>query len=366
LPKKLKIGIVGTGMISRAHIKGYGETPDVEVAAVCDIRAERAQATAESLGVAAYTDYRRMFSEAGLDAVSVCTPPSTHAAITVAAAEAGLHVLCEKPMSMNATQARQMVDACRKAGVRLGITSGARVGRTGPVLQTAREIVQSGRLGRVYYARHTGLRVRGRPGVDLYQDAPWFLDSNQAGGGALFDMGCYDLDMMLFLLGSPQPLAVSGVAFRGFALPDDFAGHPYDVEEHATFLVRFPDGLGLVLERAWATNVPQGPDWKEGFLIFGTEAALKGPHTLCIARERQIEEQPVPIPEGTEPGPYADFAMAIREGRPPATPGEDGQKVMEMLSAALLSAWLGREVTIAELYDIEALRAVPGQGWPTK
>lgn len=365
MSKKVKIGIVGTGMISRTHIKGYAECPDAEVAAVCDILEERAKKTAEALGVPACTDYRQMFAEAGLDAVSICTPPGTHAPITQAAAEAGLHVLCEKPMSLNATQARQMVEACRKAGVQLGIAS-ARAGRTKPTLQAARDLMQSGRLGRVYYVRQTGLRVRGRPGVDFYHDAPWFIDSDVAGGGALFDMGCYDLDQMLFLLGSPQPVTVSAIAFRGFALPEDFPGHPYDVDEHATLLVRFDNGIGLVLERAWATNVPQTADWKDNFVIFGTEAALKGSQTLCVLKEKEIEEQPIPAPEGEEISAYADFVAAVQENRPPATPGEDGQKVMEILSAALLSAWLRREVTIDDLYAIEALRSLPTRGWPTR
>lgn len=354
---RLRVGIVGAGMISKDHIKGYQRDGRAEIAAVCDTVAERAERAAAEVGAKPFSDYQEMVRTAGLDAISVCVPPALHAPVTVAAAQAGVHVLCEKPMTFYASEAKRMVQACQAAGVQLGLAS-ARVGRLRAQMRAARRAVAE-QLGDVYYGRFSGFRVRGRPGADFYKDTPWFLNARVAGGGALYDMGCYDVDAILFLLGSPQPLTVSAMAYRGFALPEGF-DKPFDVDEHVTAFIRFASGPAFTLERGWVTNLNNEGHRLE---LFGTRAGLKNYETLTALKDGKIVESPI-APEGTDGDVFADFVSACLENRPPATPGADGQKVMEILAGALLSARLGREVTITELYEFESLREGP-PGWPT-
>jgi predicted dehydrogenase len=223
MAKRIGIGIIGCGAISRSHIDGYLTLPEnAQMLAVCDVLEDRAQSRAKDIvegaakrsqeakeyaektatteekeklsarqafyeeyqsGVKVFTDLHQMLKLPGLDAVSVCTPPFAHAPATLAAAKAGKHVYCEKPMAMNATEARAMCEACNQAGVKLGYQSGGT--RLGAVNAAIRNYITSGKLGDVYYGRLTSFRVRGRPGVDMMLNSKWFIDSTKAGGGAV-------------------------------------------------------------------------------------------------------------------------------------------------------------------------------------
>ena len=278
-----------------------------------------------------------------VEAVSVCTPPFNHAEIVCNAASAGKHILCEKPMAMNASEAGEMVKACKKAGVKLGIASAR--SRFDPAVEMAKQYISDGKLGRVYYARVSFFRRRGRPGMDVLVNSEWFLDSSKAGGGAFIDIGCYDIDVILYLLGSPQPYAVSAMTFRGIEdLPKLDA--TFDVEEHASVLVRFVNDATAMFETSWASNMESG----KNAIILGSKGGLKlypftyytkqnGEHiALTIDLERRrVDSMKMLI---------NDFAAACLDDKTPKTPGEDGLKVMQVISAAYESANLGREVEI--------------------
>jgi len=278
-----------------------------------------------------------------VEAVSVCTPPFNHAEIVCNAASAGKHILCEKPMAMNASEAGEMVKACKKAGVKLGIASAR--SRFDPAVEMAKQYISDGKLGRVYYARVSFFRRRGRPGMDVLVNSEWFLDSSKAGGGAFIDIGCYDIDVILYLLGSPQPYAVSAMTFRGIEdLPKLDA--TFDVEEHASVLVRFVNDATAMFETSWASNMESG----KNAIILGSKGGLKlypftyytkqnGEHTaLTIDLEkRRVDSMKMLI---------NDFTAACLDDKTPKTPGEDGLKVMQVISAAYESANLGREVEI--------------------
>jgi len=358
MSEKLKVGIIGVGAISKSHLNGYDADPNAEVIAVCDVIEARAKTVAKERSIEnVFTDYNEMLKMPELQAVSICTPPFAHAPATITAAEAGKHVMTEKPMCMNAREAQKMVDACKKAGVKLGVGSGR--SRLNASAVAARDAILSGKLGEVYYGRFTSFRQRGRPGVDMMLASKWFVDSTKAGGGALYDIGCYDIDVVLYLLGSPQPLTVSAIAYRGVGKPIE-GDLVYDVEEHASVFVRFEGGVGFTFEKAWAVNMDGG----DGLRIFGSQAGLKGTDTLYVEREGKIESTPLEKPEREMPNFIGDFVKACISNAQPITPGEDGQKVMEIMSGALLSAELGREVTISELYAMEEIRSRPGEGWP--
>jgi predicted dehydrogenase len=328
------------------HIPGYIANPKARVIAVADINEELAKSVAAEFGIKkVFKDYREMLALNELDAVSVCTPPFAHASPTIDAAKAGKHVLCEKPMAVNAEEAERMVKACQKACVKLGICS-SRV-KFNMAIEKAREYVQSGKLGKVYYVRLSGFGRRGRP--DYPRFSKWFLDSSKAGGGCLIDGGCYSLDQILYVLGSPQPIAVSAMTFKGIG-PQPGPDIIHDVEEHASLMVRFEDGTVVTHESAWCSNITE-----RGFLLFGTEGGLKvDPFTFYTDQEGVGIDITTDLPSDERSwiqvyNDIDDFVTAFSENKIPKTSGEDGLKVMQIISMAYLSAKLGREVTLKEL-----------------
>lgn len=410
--KKIGVGIIGCGMISANHVRGYLALPErVQILAVCDVVEKSAKNRAASIiseckkqakqaadeakkaetakekeklkarqallleysksEIEIFSDYNEMLKLPGLDAVSICTPPFVHAPATVAAARAGKHVYCEKPMSRIATEARVMCDECNKAGVKLAYQSGGT--RLGATNYAMRDYIVSGKLGDVYYGRQTSFRVRGRPGLDMPAFSKWFLDSSLAGGGGLYDIGVYNIDHVLYLLGDPQPATISGIAYHGMA-PVYRGRGVYDVDEHASVFVRFTNGMSFTFESAWATNMS---GISEGIFIFGSKGAFRG-NTLIVdqgewekddrGRRRRYKanlvEKELEVPDIPNPGRIGDFLNACTSDAKPICTGEDGVKIMEIMSGALLSAKLGREITVPELYAIETMRSEPTPGWP--
>jgi len=342
----LGLGIIGVGTIGKAHLQACMNQKKVKVVAVSDINEAELRSTAKRFKIKErFTDYNDLLALEEVDAVSICTPPFNHAQIACDAAAAEKHVLCEKPMAMNASEAKRMIEAGDEAGVKLGIASAR--SRFDPAVETARQYISDGKLGKVYYARMSFFRRRGRPGIDILVDSKWFLDSSKAGGGSLIDIGCYDIDVILYLLGSPEPYAVSAMTFRGIEdLPK--LETKFDVEEHASVFVRFANGTDVTLETAWASNL----DSDVNVIILGSKGGLRlhpftfytkqnGDHialTVDMDRRRSgINQMQMLI---------NDFAVACLEDRTPKTPGEDGLKVMQVISAAYESAKLGKEVEI--------------------
>ncbi|MFQ6040700.1 MAG: Gfo/Idh/MocA family protein [Candidatus Poribacteria bacterium] len=410
--KKIGIGIIGCGMISASHVRGYLDLPErAQILAVCDTIEEnvknraagiiseckrRAQQVAEEIKKAEsaeekekltakqallleyskseikmFSDYNEMLKLPDIDAVSVCTPPFVHAPATIAAARAGKHVYCEKPMSRTATEAKMMCEECNKAGVKLGYQSGGT--RLGAINYAIRDYIASGKLGDVYYGRQTSFRVRGRPGLDMPNFSKWFLDSTKGGGGSLYDIGVYQIDKVLYLLGDPQPATISGIAYRG-AAPEYTGDGVYDVDEHVSVFVRFSNGMSFTFEDGWVTNMS---DLQEGIFIFGSKGAFRN-NTLTVEEgkwdkddkgrprryQAKLVEKELAVPDIPNPGKIGDFLNACSSDRKPICAGEDGMKIMEIMSGALLSAKLGREITVPELYAIEAMRSEPTPGWP--
>ena len=412
MSERIRIGLIGCGMIAGSHINGYLAHPQhAEIVAVCDTvdanvkrravdflsvatsgaesvtaEAEKAE-TAEAReqlkadaallseyadnGVKIFSDYNEMIKACDLDAVSLALPPFVHEAATVAAAKAGLHVFCEKPMARTATEARNMRDACDAAGVKLAYQSGGAC--LDPTSYAIRDYVTSGRLGDVYYGRLTSFRVRGRPNVDMFGFGRWFLNSAFSGGGTIYDTGVYDINRSLYLLGSPQPATVSGIAYRGM-LPEYTGDDINDVEEHASVFVRFTNGMSFTYEHGWAGNLAEHP---QGIFIFGSQGAFNG-NKLFLEKGKwdtddqgnrrryqgELVETPLDLPNRAFPDKFRDFLDACNNDAQPVSNGDVGLKVTEIMSGSLLSAKLGREISVEELYEIEALRTEPTPGWP--
>ena len=411
MSKRIKIGIIGCGMVAGSHVNGYLDHPQhSEIVAVCDTveanvkrrhaevlsgaasRAEVAKADAEKAdtaeareqfntdaarwseyannGVKIFSDYNEMLRECDLDAVSLALPPFVHEPATVAAAQAGKHVFCEKPMARTATEARNMRDACDAAGVKLAYQSGGTC--LDPTSYAIRDYVTSGKLGDVYYGRLTSYRVRGRPNVDMFGYGRWFLHSVYSGGGTIYDTGVYLINRSLYLLGSPQPATISGIAYRGM-LPEYTGEEINDVEEHASVFVRFTNGMSFTYENGWSSNMAGQP---QGIFIFGSKGSFSNDKLFLEKGEWDTDDQgnhrryqgnlvetPLELPDGSFPDKFRDFLDACNSDAQPVSNGDVGLKVTEIMSGALLSAKLGREVSVEELYELEGLRAEPIPGW---
>ena len=347
--KKFKVGIIGVGTIGRAHINAFTANKKAEVAAIADVNPETLKNVSEKFKIErAFTDYLDLLELDDIDGVAVCTPPFAHAKITCDAAAMGKHVLCEKPMAMNYQEAKSMVEACDKAGVKLGICSSR--SRFNPTVELAKKYIDRGKIGRIYYYRATTLRRRGRPGIDILKESKWFLDSSKAGGGALIDIGCYDIDVALYLLGNVEPISVNAMTFTGIE-PAVKLNAIYDVEEHSSIFVRFEEDVTAVFETAWASNI--GPHSET--LIFGSAGGLKLNPFTYYREERGLGTSKIfDIPQrGGETWNRLvdDFITACQKNRDPKTSGKDGLKIMEIIDMAYQSAKHRREVDIQELKE---------------
>jgi len=205
--KKLRIGIIGTGWIADAHMESYKKQPDVEIVAAADLVDGKAEAFMKKWGVEAkcYLSHKEMLDDEslGLDAVSVCTYNRTHAECAIYALNKGVHVLLEKPMCVTLDEAVEIIKAEKASGKVLSIGFQPRLDEN---MKMIKKIVDSGALGDVYYIQTGGGRRRGIP-------TPFgttFIEDKTAGIGALGDIGCYSLDMVLNAVGYPKPLTVSG------------------------------------------------------------------------------------------------------------------------------------------------------------
>ena len=219
--KKLKIGIIGTGWIAESHISSYKKMPDVKIVAGADLIPGKAEAFFKQFevdGVRCYPNHKAMLDAEELDAVSVCTYNTQHAVCTVDALNAGVNVLLEKPFTVTVEEAVEVMRAEKKSGKVLSIGFQPRGDEN---MKIIKKIVDSGALGKVYYIQTGGGRRRGIPNST-------FIEKDTAGIGALGDIGCYSLDMVLNAIGYPKPLTVSGytAAFFGtspqYATPDKF------------------------------------------------------------------------------------------------------------------------------------------------
>ena len=225
----MKVGIIGTG-IGAFHARGYKLCPDVEIKTICDIDIARADRFATEFDVPCVCqDFNELIEDPDIEAVSICTPNSLHAPLAIAAFEAGKHVICEKPISVSAEDAKNMVEAGKKSGKIFMMAFNNRFrGDT----QLLKSHIENGELGDIYYAKTGWLRRKGIPNF-----GSWFTNKSTAGGGPLIDLGVHVLDLTLWLMGNPKPVYVMGSAYAMFGPQKaEESGQVYDVEDLATGL----------------------------------------------------------------------------------------------------------------------------------
>jgi predicted dehydrogenase len=346
--KKIKVGIIGAGGIARdQHIPAYQKLKDVEIVAICDVLKDRAEEVGRRFGIPrVFSDYRKLLKMDEIDAVSVCTPNFMHKAPTVAALEAGKHVLCEKPIAMNAREGRAMVEAAKRAKKKFMIGFHFRFKAETRMLK---RLIDEGACGKIYHAKSSALRRRGIPSWGV------FTQKDKSGGGPLIDIGVHVLDLTLYLMNHPKPVAVSGQTYQAFGKrkgvfnmwgPWDHS--KYDVEDYALGLVRFADGATLFLETSWAANIGS----REIFncLILGDKGGVEyNPPTVYSEKSGSLLNEGLGlIPKEDDPHAQevAHFIDCIRTGSDPIPTGEHGLMAMEIIDAIYASSKTGREVKL--------------------
>lgn len=346
---KLRVGVIGLGM-GKAHIRGFQSHHRSEVVAISDINEERLAAVGDELNVGnRYADFQEMMDKENLDVVSIATPNSLHKPITLASLKAGCHVLCEKPMALNAKEAREMIVASKNAKKRLMINFSYRFR---PQSIAMKQQVDSGLLGHIYFARSIWHRRRGMP-----KFGGWFGQKKMSGGGPLIDLGVHRLDLALWLMGHPKPTYVMGSTYDTIATAlAKKQGKPFDVEDFAASLIKFKNGATLILEASWAGYIKEKELMKTR--ILGTKGGLLQ-YNMAEGYTFEVEtylekdgcqydlklHDNIPVPAAKSA--MGHFVDCIANNKPHMATGHEGLIVMEILDAIYESARTGKPVKIA-------------------
>ena len=337
-----KVGIIGAGGIAGGkHLPGHRNVEGVSIIAVCDIDRQRAENFAKQHDIKhIFTDYNDLVAMPELDAVSVCTPNNFHAPPSIAALEAGKHVICEKPIAGNAIDGQAMVDAQKASGkvLQIGLQS-----RFGAEARTLRKLYDDGFFGDIYYARAMAMRRRGVPA------SPSFITKSIAGGGPLIDIGVHILDVLLWMIGSPKPIEAFGSIAQKFGHQSDvinpwgtWTPAQFDVEDFAMGVIRFEGGLTVTLETAWASHIE---NTGTTFFMGDKAGATCGPARIYTDKEGEMIDYEPELLTGL-PGEFESFHKAIREGLSSPVPPEEVLLIAKIFDALYESARIGRSVPI--------------------
>ena len=360
--RKFKVAIIGTGWIAEAHAESYLAQPDVEIVALADLIPGKAAAFAKQYGIEGARIYghhsEMLAAEKDLDAVSVCTYNRTHAECTIDCLKAGINVLLEKPMCVTTEEAVEIIRAEKESGKLLSIGFQPRMDVN---MQMIKKIVESGALGEVYYIQTGGGRRRGIPNST-------FIEQKTAGLGALGDIGCYSLDMVLNAIGYPKPLTVTGYTSNFFGTtemymkPDRFHtakenAERFDVDDFAAAFIRLEGGIILDFRISWAMHLDTPGDT----VILGKKAALRIPSTECwngtvggamklytdIAGEQVVTEIPIIPSDGKLfDKKIRSFLDAIDSDCGAPVPSSQILYNQAIIDGICKSAQLGREIEI--------------------
>ena len=274
MARTVKVGIIGCGGIGQnKHMPSLHKIENVQLVAFCDLIPERAQMCKEKYGTPdalVCTDYRELLAVEDIEVVHVLTPNREHAEISVAALKAGKHVMCEKPMAKTAEGARQMCEAAKASGKKLAIGYQHRMK---PQARTAKEYIDSGALGEVYYANCYAVRRRGTPNWGV------FLDAEAQGGGPIIDIATHSLDLTLYLMNNYEPEMVVGKTHKKLEHPEagniwgDNGVSTTPLEEAACAFIRMKNGATIMLETSWALNTDE-PIQEGSCVLCGSKAGI--------------------------------------------------------------------------------------------
>jgi predicted dehydrogenase len=361
----VRIGIIGVGQIGKHHIERYQGIKDAEIVAAADINEAELQRVGAAYKIQnLYTNFRDLLKRDDIDAVDVALHNNFHMPVSIAAMEAGKHVYCEKPMAGSYIDAEKMLTAAKDTGRKLSIQLFSLFKDD---TKAARTLIEGGKLGKIYHARSTGFRRRGRPFVDGY-GSQTFVQKEYASGGALYDMGVYHITRILYLLGNPTVRTITGNIYQ--ETPMDEARRQqsgYNVEELGVGYVRFEGNLSLDIIESWAIHL----DKFDGSVIVGSQGGVRldpfgfyhSSGDLNINGDVDLEEFSIRIHQ-LDPLAYAyDSAqhhwIAALQGQVELLPtAEVALNTMLISEGIYQSHQMGREVTAEEVRENSRSSAV--------
>jgi len=348
---KLKVAIIGVGGIAQTHIPGWNASEHAELIAGCDVDAAVLQKWGQTHGITRLTtDPADLFRDPDIDIIDICAPNMVHAPLAIAALDAGKHVICEKPLAPTPADVRAMIAARDRSGKLLMTAQHFRFKGNSRAMKAE---IDAGVLGDIYHARSWMLRRAAIP------TRPTFLSKKLSGGGPCIDIGVHILDLTLWFMGNPQPVAVTGVArnelsrkpgaFSIWGLKEVPAEN--DVEDFAAAFVRFANGATLILEVSWMLHHDTAGEDMQMWL-YGTEGGIHWPQCEVLQTNyaaRQLYNRTLKLTQDTVE-PHAleciEFARAVAEGLPSPVPAEQSLQVMTILDGVYRSQAAGGEVSL--------------------
>lgn len=346
----LKVGVIGVGGIAKTHMPGWAASEHAEVVAGCDISESLLQKWGSEFGISQLAARAEdIIGDPSIDIIDICTPNNYHAPLAIAALNAGKHVLCEKPLAPGPDDIRQMIEARDAAGKKLMTAQHFRFSGSAKAMKAE---IETGVLGDIYHARSWMLRR------SLAPTRPGFILKEHATGGACIDIGVHILDLTLWFMGNPKPVAVSGVsrtelahkkgAFSiwGGAIPQEM-----DVEEFASAFVRFENGATLILEVSWLLHHDtEGEDMQ--MWLYGTEGGSHWPKCEIYQSNNATQQQynrTLKLKTDKHEAhaqECIEFAQAVADDAPSPVPAEHSLQVLTILDGIYRSQAAGAEVRL--------------------
>nr|WP_244977290.1 Gfo/Idh/MocA family oxidoreductase [Deinococcus humi] len=331
----MNVGIIGAGAISQRHFEGYRHA-GAHLAAFAEPHPETRSRRETEWNARGYADFMAMLEGGEVQAVSICTPNAFHAPAALAALRRGIHVLCEKPLSLDLAACDEMIAAAREGGAIL--QTGHHL-RSSPPVQTAKRLIDEGRIGRVTFMRLRQAHDWG--GAPEVRGA--FGSLAASGGGTLLDNGCHMMDLARHLGGD-----VSSIYARMGTLKFDI-----EVEDTSVSNLEFRSGAFASVENAWTAT-----GWEESFAVYGTEGALECSNRLGKPRLRFVNREFGYSQWGQTDETWYDFAtsdnahmrgvvafvQSIQQGTPVVCTGEDGRESVRLVLGGYESARTGLPV----------------------
>jgi predicted dehydrogenase len=346
---KLKVGIIGVGGIAGSHLPGWAASEHAELVAGSDVNPDVLKSWGEKQGITKLVnDPQDLINDPDIDIIDVCTPNNYHAPLSIAALNAGKHVICEKPLAPNPDLIKDMIAARDKSGKELMTAQHFRFSGKSKAMKAE---IDKGILGDIYHARSWMLRRSGAP------TRPGFIMKEHSSGGPCIDIGVHILDLTLWFMGNPKPVSVTGVARAeiahqegafsgGSAIPKEF-----DVEDFAAAFVRFETGATLILEVSWLLHHDiRGEDMQ--MWLYGTKGGSHWPKCEIYNTDNETKQHYNTTLQNTRDQLEAhaqecvEFAQAIAEGKPSPVQAEQSMQVMAILDAIYKSQAAGHEVKI--------------------
>lgn len=326
-----RVAVIGAGMMGRTHAEAYAAIPNAKLVAICDSRSDAAEELANEFSVAAVADIGQLLKEIDVDAIDICTPTPTHVDVIKAAAAAGKHIACEKPLARTISQAMEADRICEEAGVTLFV---AHVLRWFPEYKRLRDMILSGVIGETVEVRAS------RQSTTPFRPGNW-LTNTQTSGGAVLDLVVHEFDWLRWCYGSARKVYARGL----------YNGQIPDVD-YALVTLRFDSGVIAHVEASWQR--PTG--FVSSVEVAGTAGLLNyssdGARPLVIERrgeDSRVEGLVADICSIVNPYQLElqHFVDCLDSGKTPDVTGKDGIESVRIAEAALRSITTGEPVTLA-------------------